>query len=140
MEVELREQMIYHVPADLKDLWTRFQEMRGQIIQEQKIARLVKEKEDAIKAAKRKKRMENFTLEISFIVGIIMIFVVMGVLFTWIHYDKKKRWPELEQRTYQQELEREKQLRTERILQAIKYLDEKNQEENKKLITPDEKK
>jgi phage regulator Rha-like protein len=132
--------MIYHVPADLKDLWTRFQEMRGQIIQEQKIARLVKEKEDAIKAAKRKKRMENFTLEISFIVGIIMIFVVMGVLFTWIHYDKKKRWPELEQRTYQQELEREKQLRTERILQAIKYLDEKNQEENKKLITPDEKK
>jgi hypothetical protein len=114
--------------------------MRGQIIQEQKIARLVKEKEDAIKAAKRKKRMENFTLEISFIVGIIMIFVVMGVLFTWIHYDKKKRWPELEQRTYQQELEREKQLRTERILQAIKYLDEKNQEENKKLITPDEKK
>jgi hypothetical protein len=84
--------------------------------------------------------MENLTLEISFIVGIIMIFVVMGVLFTWIHYDKKKRWPELEQRTYQQELEREKQLRTERILQAIKYLDEKNQEENKKLITPDEKK
>jgi hypothetical protein len=140
MEVELREQMIYHVPADLKDLWTRFQEMRGQIIQEQKVARLVKEKEDAIKAAKRKRIMENLTLEISFIVGIIMIFVVMGALFTWIHYDKKKRWPELEQRTYQQELEREKQLRTERILQAIKYLDEKNQEENKKLITPDEKK
>ena len=64
----------------------------------------------------------------------------MGLLFTWIHYDKKKRWPELDQRTYQQELEREKQLRNERILRAIKYLNEKNQEENKKLITPDEKK
>jgi activator of 2-hydroxyglutaryl-CoA dehydratase len=114
--------------------------MRGQIIQEQKIARLVKEKEDAIKAAKRKRIMETLTLEISLVVGIIMFFVVIGALFTWIHYDKKKRWPELEQRTYQQELEREKQLRTERILQAIKYLDEKNQEENKKLITPDEKK
>jgi hypothetical protein len=140
MEVELREQMIYNVPADLKDLWTRFQQMRVQIIEEQKIARLVKEKEDAIKAAKRKKIMENLTLEISLVVGIIMIFVVMGALFTWIHFDKKKRWPELEQRTYQQELEREKQLRNERILQAIKYLDEKNQEENKKLIIPDEKK
>jgi hypothetical protein len=140
MEVELREQMIYNVPADLKDLWTRFQQMRVQIIQEQKVARAIKEKEDAIKAAKRKKRMENLTLEISFMVGIIMIFVVMGALFTWIHYDKKKRWPELEQKTYQQELEREKQLRNERILQAIKYLDEKNQEQNRKLITPNEEK
>jgi hypothetical protein len=140
MEVELREQMIYHVPADLKDLWTRFQEMRGQIIQEQKVARLVKEKEDAIKAAKRKKRMETMTLEISLIVGIIMIFVVMGALFTWIHFDKKKRWPELEQKTYQQELEKERKLRNEKIIEAIRYLDEKNLEQNKKLITPNEEK
>ena len=140
MEVELREQMIYNVPADLKDLWTRFQQMRVQIIEEQKIARKIKEKEDAIKAAKRQKRMEALSLEISTIVAVIIVFIVMGLLFTWIHFDKKKRWPELDQKTYQQELEREKQLRNERILQAIKYLDEKNQEENKKLITPDEKK
>ena len=140
MEVELREQMIYHVPADLKDLWTRFQEMRGQIIQEQKIARLVKEKEDAIKADKRKKRMENLTLEISLIVGVIMIFVIIGALFTWIHFDKKKRWPELEQKTYQQELEKERKLRNEKIIEAIKFIDEKNQEQNRKLITPNEEK
>ena len=140
MEVELREQMIYHVPADLKDLWTRFQEMRGQIIQEQKVARLVREKEDAIKAAKRQKRMETLSLEISLIVGIIMIFVIMGLLFTWIHFDKKKRWPELEQKTYQQELEKERKLRNEKIIEAIKFIDEKNQEQNKKLITPNEEK
>ena len=140
MEVELREQMIYHVPADLKDLWTRFQEMRGQIIQEQKVARLVREKEDAIKAAKRKKRMEALSMEISLIVGIIMIFIIMGILFTWIHFDKKKRWPELEQKTYQQELEKERKLRNERVLEAIRYLDEKNLEQNKKLITPNEEK
>jgi hypothetical protein len=103
MEVELREQMIYNVPADLKDLWTRFQQMRVQIIQEQKIARAIKEKEDAIKASKRQKRMETLSMEISLIVGIIIIFIIMGALFTWIHFDKKKRWPELEQRTYQQE-------------------------------------
>ena len=140
MEVELREQMIYNVPADLKDLWTRFQQMRVQIIQEQKVARAIKEKEDAIKAARRKKRMENLSMEISLIIGIIIIFVVMGILFTWIHHDKKKRWPELEQKTYQQELEKERKLRNERILEAIRYLDEKNLEQNKKLLAPNEEK
>jgi len=140
MEVELREQMIYNVPADLKDLWTRFQQMRVQIIEEQKIARKIKEKEDAIKAAKRAKRMETLSLEISLIIGIIVLLIIMGLLFTWIHFDKKKRWPELEQRTYQQELEAEKKLRKEKILEAIRYLDEKNYEQNRKLITPNEEK
>ena len=140
MEVELREQMIYHVPAELKDLWTRFQQMRVQIIEEQKIARKVKEKEDAIKAAKRAKRMETLSLEISLIIGIIVLLIIMGLLFTWIHFDKKKRWPELEQRVYQRELEAEKKLRKEKILEAIRYLDEKNYEQNRKLITPNEEK
>ena len=140
MEVELREQMIYHVPAELKDLWTRFQQMRVQIIEEQKIARKVKEKEDAIKVAKRAKRMETLSLEISLIIGIIVLLIIMGLLFTWIHFDKKKRWPELEQRMYQQELEAEKKLRKEKILEAIRYLDEKNYEQNRKLITPNEEK
>ena len=140
MEVELREQMIYHVPAELKDLWTRFQQMRVQIIEEQKIARKVKEKEDAIKAAKRAKRMETLSLEISLIIGIIVLLIIMGLLFTWIHFDKKKRWPELEQKTYQQELEADKKLRKEKILEAIRYLDEKNYEQNRKLITPNEEK
>ena len=140
MEVELREQMIYHVPAELKDLWTRFQQMRVQIIEEQKIARKAKEKEDAIKAAKRAKRMENLSMEISLIIGIIVLLIIMGLLFTWIHFDKKKRWPELEQKTYQQELEADKKLRKEKILEAIRYLDEKNYEQNRKLITPNEEK
>lgn len=140
MEVELREQMIYNVPADLKDLWTRFQQMRVQIIEEQTVARKIKEKEDAVRAARRKRRMENLSMELSLIIGIIIIFVVMGILFTWIHHDKKKRWPELEQKTYQQELEKERKLRNERILEAIRYLDEKNLEQNKKLLAPNEEK
>ena len=64
----------------------------------------------------------------------------MGILFTWIHFDKKKRWPELEQKTYQKELEKERKLRNEKIIEAIRYLDEKNLEQNKKLITPNEEK
>jgi hypothetical protein len=140
MEVELREQMIYHVPADLKDLWTRFQDMRVQIIEEQKVARKVKEKEDAIKAAKRRKRMETLSLEISLIGGILVILLLLAGFWTWLYHDKKKRWPELEQKTYQQELEKEKKLRNEKILEAIRYLDEKNLEQNKKLLAPNEEK
>ena len=140
MEVELREQMIYNVPADLKDLWTRFQQMRVQIIEEQAVARKIKEKEDAVRAARRKRRMENLSLEISLIGGILVIILLMAGFWTWLYHDKKKRWPELEQKTYQQELEKERKLRNEKIIEAIRYLDEKNLEQNKKLITPNEEK
>ena len=140
MEVELREQMIYNVPADLKDLWTRFQQMRVQIIEEQTVARKIKEKEDAVRAARRKRRMENLSLEISLIGGILVIILLMAGFWTWLYHDKKKRWPELEQKTYQQELEKERKLRNERILEAIRYLDEKNLEQNKKLLAPNEEK
>ena len=140
MEVELREQMIYNVPADLKDLWTRFQQMRVQIIEEQSVARKIKEKEDAVRAARRKRRMENLSMELSLIGGILVIILLMAGFWTWLYHDKKKRWPELEQKTYQQELEKEKKLRNERILEAIRYLDEKNLEQNKKLLAPNEEK
>ena len=138
MEVELREQMIYNVPADLKDLWTRFQQMRVQIIEEQAVARKIKEKEDAVRAVRRKRRMENLSMELSLIGGILVIILLIAGFWTWLYYDKKKRWPELEQKTYQQELEKERKLRNERILEAIRYLDEKNLEQNKKLLAPNE--
>lgn len=134
MEVELREQMIYHVPADLKDLWTRFITMREEMDKEQKIFRAQKEKEDAIKAAKRKKRMENIQFEIAIGVGIVAIILVMALMFTWIHYDKKKRWPELDvPGEYQKEL---RKYDPEKVKQALKFLDEQNYQKNKDLITP----
>jgi len=37
-------------------------------------------------------------------------------------------------------LEKERKLRNEKIIEAIRYLDEKNLEQNKKLITPNEEK
>ena len=139
MEVELREQMIYNVPADLKDLWTRFQQMRVQITEEQAVARKIKEKEDAIKAARRRKRMETLWLEISLVVSMIFVVIMMAGFFTWLSYDKKQRWPELEQRTYQLELEKEKKLKMDKILEAMKYLDEKNLQENRNLLKSNEK-
>ena len=41
---------------------------------------------------------------------------------------------------YQQELEKERKLRTEKILEAIRYLDEKNLEQNRNLLRPNEEK
>jgi hypothetical protein len=129
MEVELREQMIYNVPADLKDLWTRFQQMRVQIIEEQKIARKIKEKEDAIKSAKRQKRMETLSLEFSLVGGILLVLALTTGFFIWLSHDRKQRWPELEQKIYQQELEKERKLRREKIIDAIKYLEKQKNEE-----------
>lgn len=129
MEVELREQMIYHVPADLKDLWTRFQDMRVQIIEEQKVARKIKEKEDAIRKAKRQKRMETLSLEISLAGGILIIVLLITAFFVWLTHDRKQRWPELDQKLYQQELEKERKLRTEKILEAMKFLEQQKNEQ-----------
>jgi hypothetical protein len=47
MQVELREQMVYHSPPELGALWTQFEEMRKQIEEEQRIAREKQAKEDA---------------------------------------------------------------------------------------------
>jgi len=138
MEVDLREQMIYHVPADLKDVWTRFNAMRKDMDKEQKIYRAQKIKEDAIKAAKRAKRMENIQFEIAIGIGIIVVIIVMGLLFTFIHYDKKKRWPELE--TTGEYREQLKKYEVDKIKQALRFLDEQNYQNNKDLINPPDEK
>jgi hypothetical protein len=48
MQVELREQMVYHSPPELGALWSQFEEMRKQIEEEQRIAREKQAREDAI--------------------------------------------------------------------------------------------
>lgn len=48
MQVELREQMVYHSPPELGALWTQFEEMRKQIEEEQRIAREKQAREDAV--------------------------------------------------------------------------------------------
>lgn len=46
MQVELREQMVYHSPPELGALWSQFEAMREQIEEEQRIAREKQAKED----------------------------------------------------------------------------------------------
>ena len=47
MQVELREQMVYHSPPELGALWSQFEEMREQIEEEQRLAREKQAREDA---------------------------------------------------------------------------------------------
>ena len=54
MEKDLRETMVYNAPAELGDLWTRFEKMRAQIAEEQKEARAIQVREETAKAWQRR--------------------------------------------------------------------------------------
>lgn len=53
MYKEIREEMIYNTPGELKDLWTRFEKMRAQVQKEQEEARAEQTRRDAEKAWQR---------------------------------------------------------------------------------------
>ena len=80
MQVELREQMVYHSPPELGALWTQFEEMRGQIEEEQRLAREKQAREDMI----AKRENDAFLAEVqekSIDAGIVFV----GLIFLgWI--------------------------------------------------------
>jgi hypothetical protein len=59
MQVELREQMVYHSPPELGALWSQFEEMREQIEEEQRVAREKQAREDLILQREREALMED---------------------------------------------------------------------------------
>jgi hypothetical protein len=59
MQVELREQMVYHSPPELGALWSQFEEMREQIEEEQRVAREKQAREDMILQQERDALMEE---------------------------------------------------------------------------------
>ena len=60
MEKDLRETMVYNAPAELGDLWTRFEKMRAQIAEEQKEARAIQVREEAAKAWQRRQGIDRW--------------------------------------------------------------------------------
>jgi hypothetical protein len=59
MQVELREQMVYHSPPELGSLWSQFEEMREQIEEEQRVAREKQAREDMVLQREREALMED---------------------------------------------------------------------------------
>lgn len=63
MQVELREQMVYHSPPELGGLWSQFEAMREQIEEEQRVAREKQAREDAILLKEREALMEEVRIK-----------------------------------------------------------------------------
>jgi hypothetical protein len=136
MGTELRELMIYQSPPELGALFTEVEEMTKELGQEQKILIAKQMQENAIKAKIKAERIEEYKLEFGLFIGFLIMCLVMGIFWTWLSYNKDERWPELKNKTYQIELEKQKRYEVEKVKKAIQYLDEKAYENNKELITP----
>lgn len=87
MQVELREQMVYHSPPELGALWSQFEEMRKQIEVEQVVARAKQDREDLIAQREQEALMDEIR-EKSIDVGL----VVFGlVLWGWVLWQLKNQ-------------------------------------------------
>lgn len=58
MHAEIRQEMCWNTPAELGDLWTRFEEMRKQVEEEQATAREEQRKKDLEVAWQRQQRLD----------------------------------------------------------------------------------
>jgi len=63
MQVELREQMVYHSPPELGALWSQFEAMREQIEEEQRVAREKQAREDMILQREHEALMEEIRVK-----------------------------------------------------------------------------
>lgn len=87
MHVELKEQMIYHSPPELKDLWSQFEEMRGQIEEEQRVAREKQAREDAREAKEREALMNEVRAK-----SMDAAIAIVGLLFLgWLMWQVKNQ-------------------------------------------------
>ena len=135
MGTELRELMIYQSPPELGALFTDVEAMTKELGKQQKVLIAKQMEENAIKAKRRARKIEEYKFLFGIIIGIFVIFIFMGLFWTWLYYDSKERKPELWNGTYQTELEKQKRYEADKIKDAIRYLDEQNYENNKRLIT-----
>ena len=136
MGTELRELMIYQSPPELGALFTEVETMTKEMGKEQKVLIAKQMQEEAVKAKRRAERIEKYKFEFGLFVAFIILCLVMAGFWTWLVYNKEERWPELKNKTYQIELEKQKRYEAEKVKRAIQYLDEKAYENNKELITP----
>ena len=92
MQKEMRETMVYHSPPELGNLWTRFEEMREQISQEQRVARAVQEKQDAQEAWQREQRKEVLQDRALWLVALGVVLLEMWGLMWAISLHRQDQW------------------------------------------------
>ena len=89
---EIREIMVYQSPPELGNLYTRVNQMRVQIIEEQEQARLAQEKR--IREAEWQRRKVISAIQDKAIYGVVcLIFMLyLALFFTLLVMDRKVRW------------------------------------------------
>jgi len=133
MGTELRELMIYQSPPELGALFTEVEEMTKELGAQQKVLIAKQMQEESAKAKRRAQRIETYKLEFGLFIAGLIICIFLGIFWYWLYQDKQERWTN---RTYREELERQKRYEADKIKKAIEYLDQQNLENNKELITP----
>lgn len=83
MGVELREYMVYHVPPELKDLYTRINTMIGTIDNEQAIARQAMLKKQANEAWQRRQMADKVWFKTAATVVVLLVAIYLAGLM-WV--------------------------------------------------------
>lgn len=96
MQTELREMLVYDSPPELGGLWSDVSHMMKEMGGQQKILLTRKMREDARKAERRKAKIKHYMEELTYGLFALIIGLTVVIMMTYISYDRKQRWPELE--------------------------------------------
>ena len=96
MQTELREMLVYDSPPELGGLWTDVSEMMKEMGGQQKVLLTRKMRQDAANTARRKAKFKKIVEESTYLGMAFFLALIMVALMTYVSYDRKHRWPELE--------------------------------------------
>ena len=128
MKVEIREMMIYQSPPELGALWTDVSEMMIKMGSQQKVLLTKKIRAEARAAERRRQRIKMYMEELTYAAFLGIITIAMILLFWYISYDRKQRWPELEPEVIKQKQEERKKIHMLELQQYEEQLQKQNAE------------
>jgi len=96
MQTELREMLVYDSPPELGSLWTDVSHMMKEMGGQQKVLLTRKLREDARRAERRRAKIKHYMEELSYGLFALVMGLTVVILMTYVSYDRKQRWPELE--------------------------------------------
>lgn len=80
LQAELREVMVYQTPAELGDLWTRFEKMRSQIGKEQEVARRGEEQAQRVADYRRSLVIAKWKRRAAYVFVVLLVIVEIWAL------------------------------------------------------------
>lgn len=84
MQAEIREEMVYRSPPELKDVYTRFEDMRAQIVDEQQEAHRERMRLQQISMWKRQQLIAEFKEQATWIGAVLFVVVWMALVFVFL--------------------------------------------------------